>query len=178
MASACVEIETSRAIGTQILRHRSFSFQEFSQRYADTSQLGFEPIELRKQSEKNRQSSTEIFNPIIGEIYTHSSDNQLGVEKTEIAANDAVDLLLQHANETYQRLVKAGVAKEQARFILPAATTTRMYMAGTIRSWMHYLDLRCQPDTQKEHREVALSIRDLLKKELPTVADVMGWQEL
>jgi thymidylate synthase (FAD) len=153
MASACVEIGTSRAIAQQILRHRSFSFQEFSQRYAAATSV--EPIQLRRQAEKNRQSSAEVLN-----------DPRL----TEI-----VEVAVAVAQTAYHDLLDAGVAKECARMVLPAATGTRLYMVGTIRSWVHYLDLRTSPDTQLEHREVALAIATVLRPQLPTVAEALGW---
>ena len=163
VASACFEIKTSRAIAAQILRHRSFSFQEFSQRYSDPTQLGFEPVEIRRQSEKNRQSSTEIFNPSF----------DFGYE--QLTASELIDRAILYNKWVYNRLVEAGVAKESARFILPITTSTCMYMSGTIRSWIHYLQLRTQPDTQKEHREIAESIKRELSLYIPTIANILEW---
>lgn len=154
MASACVEITTSRAISQQIVRHRSFSYQEFSTRYSAVATV--EPIELRRQAEKNRQSSTDVI-PLDDVLH----DVALGA--------------VQHAHEAYEELLASGVAKECARMVLPVAATTTLYMAGTIRSWCHYLDLRTSTDTQKEHRDVALGIAALLRPYLPTIAEAMEW---
>lgn len=155
-----LEIETSRAISAQIIRHKSFSFQEFSQRYSDVFELGFEPIYLRKQAEKNRQSSSEELGHI-EEIYFQTIWNDY----------------LTHIQDLYKEMLDAGVAKECARMILPMCTTTRLYMSGTIRSWIHYLQLRTQPDTQLEHRQVALEAQKIFVEQLPTVAKALGWKE-
>lgn len=175
-ASACFEIETSRAIATQILRHRSFSFQEFSQRYADAGELGFEPIEIRKQSEKNRQSSTDVFDPLVPFPLVSFGFSQVNPQAAT-PASSLISMTIANSYQAYKKLIEAGVAKEQARFILPLATTTRLYMTGTLRSWMHYLDLRVQDDVQKEHRDVALSIRNELALQLPIIAEVAGWHQ-
>lgn len=147
-ADMTVEIKTSRAIAAQILRHRSFSFQEFSQRYADAP--GIEPVELRKQAESNRQSSTEV-------IY---DEETLG--------------LVYKARKTcefvYEQLLDAGVARECARMILPLATSTTLYMKGSVRSWIHYLSVRCDHHTQKEHRLIAEEIRGIFGKWFPVTA--------
>ena len=153
LASACVSITTSRAISQQIVRHRSFSYQEFSTRYSAVASV--EPIELRRQAEKNRQSSTEpMDDPRLAEI---------------------VDTAVAVAQTAYHDLLDAGVARECARMVLPVAATTTIYMVGTIRSWCHYLDLRTSPDTQLEHREIALGIAALLDEHLPTISSAMGW---
>ena len=131
MVDMTVEIKTSRAIAAQILRHRSFSFQEFSQRYSEAQTL--EELELRVQAEKNRQSSSETF-----------SNGHLLAKVREHTAK-GVDL--------YNELIRAGVAKESARMILPLTTETTMYMKGSVRSWVHYIDLRTEENTQKEHRD-------------------------
>jgi thymidylate synthase (FAD) len=154
MASMCVSIETSRAIAHQILRHRSFSFQEFSQRYSEATE--FEPIELRRQAEKNRQSSTET------------------IKDTRLQAK--VNAALEMASSVYQDLLTAGVARECARMILPETTRTHLYMTGTIRSWIHYIDLRTDPHTQQEHRQVAEEVTEIFWGRLPTVARAMGWE--
>jgi len=155
MASACVEINTTRDISAQILRHRSFSFQEFSQRYAEV-QLRPEIPELRRQDLTNRQNSIddlhqntkEFFERKIAEVYAHSYD-------------------------VYQQLLDAGVAKECARKILPINSPTRLYMSGTLRSWLHYLQVRRGPETQLEHRQIAQEIASLLCKEIPSIFNVI-----
>ena len=154
MASMCVEIETTRAISPQILRHRSFSFQEFSQRYAEVTDLDIP--QLRNQDEKNRQNSTDDVAPETSNYY-----------KTRIANHFAV------AMELYESMLHSGIAKECARAVLPLNTVTRMYMTGTIRSWLHYIDLRGSEGTQREHQKIARSIGQILADELPTVARAM-----
>lgn len=157
-AHMTLEIETSIAIAAQILRHRSFTFQQFSQRYADVSELGFEDIQLRKQSEKNRQSSTDLLE---------------GKKQKYLAAH--IDTILAYNRQLYLELLDAGVAKECARFILPQCTTTRLYMTGNIRSWIHYLQLRTQEDVQLEHRQVALEAQKIFILNLPVTALALGW---
>jgi thymidylate synthase (FAD) len=161
MASMCVEITTTRSISAQILRHRSFSFQEFSQRYQDTRKLPpAKPPSLRRQDPKNRQNSIDDFSFI------------------ETSANQAlIQDLYKQASQVYSKLLEAGVAKECARDVLPMGTPTRMYMSGTIRSWLHYLDIRCRPETQKEHRDIALSIQQTMKRLLPNVSRAMWASE-
>ena len=155
MVDMCVEIKTSRAIAAQILRHRSFSFQEFSQRYSAATEI--EPIELRKQADKNRQSSAEVIDePVI---------------------NNVVKLAVDHAVQTYEKLLSQGVAKEQARMVLPLATQSTLYMKGSVRSWVHYLDLRTEENTQKEHRDIANAIKDIFKEQFPVVSEALGWKE-
>jgi thymidylate synthase (FAD) len=153
-----LEIETSTAIATQILRHRSFTFQQFSQRYADPTQLGFEPIELRRQAEKNRQSSM---------LRIEEADEKV-LEETWF-------MLLEDIQHLYNRMIDAGVAKECARFILPQCTATRMYMSGNIRSWIHFIQLRCGEDVQLEHRQVALAAKKIFCRELPVTASALEW---
>lgn len=157
-AHMTLEIETSTAIATQILRHRSFTFQQFSQRYADASQLGFEPVELRLQAEKNRQSSAE---PLEGK------------ELTE--AMTAIRMVQVRCQTVYEGLIRQGVARECARMVLPQCTTTRLYMTGNIRSWIHYLQLRCEENVQKEHREVAIEAKKIFCQNLPVTAQALGW---
>ena len=155
MVDMTVEIKTSRAIAAQILRHRSFSFQEFSQRYSQATDI--EPIELRKQAESNRQSSEDVIDePVINNVVKHSIDTAL---------------------MTYEKLITQGVAKEQARMVLPLATQTTMYMKGSIRSWVHYIDLRTEENTQKEHRLIAEECKNILIANLPTVAEALEWDE-
>ena len=159
MASMCVEIHTTRAISPQILRHRSFSFQEFSQRYAiptDTFATVFP--ELRRQDKKNRQNSTDDLPEETIEYYQ---------EKIEEHFRQGVTL--------YESLLHSDVAKECARSVLPINTVTRLYMSGTIRSWLHYCDLRCGNGTQEEHRLVAESIKEIINEQLPTIAHAM-WE--
>lgn len=161
MASACVEINTTRDISAQILRHRSFSFQEFSQRYADVTLLTNPPIpHLRRQDEKNRQASHS-------DLSSHLSPEQLA------SFYRRTQQLYEDAGHLYQEMVSSGVAKECARKVLPLNTPTRLYMAGTIRSWIHYLSVRCEEGTQLEHRQIAEQIKDLLLKELPALADLL-----
>ena len=160
MVSACLEINTTRDIARQILRHRSFSFQEFSQRYADASQLGFEPREARYQDTKNRQNSTDFDLNI-------DDDRRLAYQ-WELSQTD----LLKRIQDTYEWALEKGIAKEQARAILPEGMTkSRMYMNGTIRSWIHYIQLRSGNGTQKEHREVAIACAKALEPVLPMITE-------
>ena len=152
-AMLTVEIETSRAIAAQIIRHRSFTFQEFSQRYATIQ--GFESIELRKQSESNRQSSTDII--------TDSAVEQI--------AHDAVNA----SYKAYKELLDKGVAREVARMVLPLTTSTTMYMTGTCRSFIHYIDLRTKQDTQKEHRLIAEQIKEIFKSQFPATSAALKY---
>ena len=159
MASMCVEIHTTRAISAQILRHRSFSFQEFSQRYAiPTDTFATVLPELRRQDESNRQNSI----------------NDLESEKQEYYQQRIDDHFRESVN-LYESLLHSGVAKECARSVLPLNTVTRLYMSGTIRSWLHYVDLRADNGTQKEHMMIAACIGEILDTELPTVARAM-WE--
>ena len=160
MVSACLEINTTRDIARQILRHRSFSFQEFSQRYADASQLGFEPREARYQDTKNRQNSTDFDLNI-------DDDRRLAYQ-WELSQID----LLKRIQNTYEWALEKGIAKEQARAILPEGMTkSRMYMNGTIRSWIHYIQLRSGNGTQKEHREVAIACAKALEPVFPMITE-------
>lgn len=147
------EIETTRDIGRQILRHRSFTFQEFSQRYADPTQLGTVTREARMQDQENRQNSIEI---------THfDGDRALNLIEEW---NNRQSALVDHAIQDYDWALKNGIAKEQARVVLPEGLTmSRMYMKGSLRSWIHYADVRRGPETQKEHRQIADSVWDVLK---------------
>lgn len=159
MANMCVEIHTNRSISPQILRHRSFSFQEFSQRYADTRELGSASIpHLRRQDLKNRQNSTDDLAETLGpdklaSLYRRTSQ------------------LFEEAEHLYQEMVSYGVAKECARMVLPLNTPTSLYMNGTLRSWIHYLQLRCDPGTQLEHREIAERIRHLFCQRFPIIGE-------
>ena len=154
MASMCVEIQTTRAIGAQILRHRSFSFQEFSQRYAEVTEI--DVPQLRRQDLNNRQNSIDDFPEELSEELQNS-----------------IALHNDKSNALYKKLLAYGVAKECARNVLPLSTKTRMYMSGTIRSWLHYIDLRASHGTQVEHSQIASQIGDILDTELPTVSRAM-----
>lgn len=164
--SMTVEIETSRAIAAQILRHRSFTFQEFSQRYAVAT--AFEPVELRKQGVTNRQGGeepaddVEIVMPLGGTL----------------RAQEAVSMLVELCGHVYKAMVEAGVAKECARMILPLCTQTRLYMTGNVRSWIHYFQVRCDSHAQKEHREgVVKAIRACFDAQFPTIAELVNRPE-
>jgi thymidylate synthase (FAD) len=169
MASMCVEIETSRAIAQQILRHRSFTFQEFSQRYAIAQDM--EDVELRMQAEKNRQSSTDAFDP---EISVHMPNN----DKIIGRASDLVGDHLTVSQRLYAALIEEGVAKETARFVLPLTTQTRLYMNGTVRSWIHYLQIRDDGHVQREHRLIAKEIKQIFVRQFPVTSTALGWTEL
>ena len=157
-----VEINTSLAIATQILRHRSFTFQQFSQRYADSTalQLSIPTPDLRRQDTKNRQNSIDDIHP---------RDRAYMEATIEKHFDDALDL--------YNSLLKQGVAKECARMVLPQATLTRLYMSGSVRSWIHYIDLRSGHGTQQEHKEVAEHIRDIFVGEFPIISKALGWTD-
>ena len=159
-AHMTVEIETTRGIAAQILRHRSFTFQEFSQRYANTNLLGeIEVPDLRSQDLKNRQNS----NDDIPEEQTKRLQDQI---KRYFA--EGIDL--------YNELIREGVAKECARFVLPLATPTRIYMTGSVRSWIHYIDLRSAHGTQKEHMDIVKEVRDIFKREFPVCTNALNWE--
>ena len=155
-----VEIETTRGLAAQILRHRSFTYQEFSQRYADSSMLGDQiPLpELRRQDDKNRQNSIDDLDPLMVE------DLNLKMQRHFV---DGMKL--------YKEMLDAGVAKECARFVLPLATPTRIYMSGSVRSWIHYINLRSAHGTQKEHMNVAEGVRSIFAEQFPTVAQALDW---
>jgi thymidylate synthase (FAD) len=155
MVNMCVEINTTRSIAAQILRHRSFSFQEFSQRYAEVVEVAAPP-QFRKQDTKNRQNSTDDLSLTLRYQYT---------EETIKLYNQCYNL--------YQRMLEDGVAKECAREVLPLSTPTRLYMNGTIRSWIHYCQLRCGNGTQLEHRIIASQVQDILYSQIPNVCKAM-----
>lgn len=157
-ASMTVEIETSRMISAQILRHRSFQFQEFSQRYAEA--LTYVPCEARRQDWKNRQNSIDDLSDEVKEAWLEVQER-----------------MFEAALQAYQGALSVGIAKECARAVLPMQTATRLYMTGSIRSWIHYLELRTGPDTQLEHREIANEVKDIFVRELPVVAEALGWTE-
>lgn len=159
MVDMTVEIKTSRAIAAQILRHRSFSFQEFSQRYSTANE--FEDIELRLQGDKNRQVGEKLM-PMGTEAY--DKVNELLVE------------CLSLSEHCYETMIENGIAKEVARMILPLTTQTTMYMKGSLRSWIHYIDLRTEQNTQKEHRLVAERCKKIFVKEFPVISEALEWK--
>jgi thymidylate synthase (FAD) len=155
-----VEINTTRGIAAQILRHRSFTYQEFSQRYADSTLLGKTiPLpELRRQDDKNRQNSIDDIPDYL-----------------KLTLTEDIRVHFEHSLRLYNRLLEKGVAKECARFVLPLATPTRLYMTGSVRSWIHYIDLRSAHGTQKEHMEIAELIRCIFTCQFPAVSEALGW---
>ena len=154
-----LEIETTRGLAAQILRHRSFTFQEFSQRYADSNLLGeIELPELRRQDVKNRQNSIDDLDPAISEK----------LQKQMIT-------LFSSSLALYNQMLESGVAKECARFVLPLATPTRLYMSGSCRSWIHYINLRSAHGTQKEHMDIANACKEVFMENYPTVSEALDW---
>ena len=154
-----LEIETTRAIAAQILRHRSFTFQEFSQRYAQTTSLGdIELPELRRQDVKNRQNSTDDLDPEITDKF-----------------NRQMITLFSSAKSLYEQMLSQGVAKECARMVLPLCTPTRIYMTGSCRSWIHYINLRSAHGTQKEHMIIAEACRKVFTEQFPAVSEALDW---
>lgn len=155
-AHMTLEIATSRMISAQILRHRSFTFSEFSQRYA----IPTDPViyDARRQTEKNRQSSVDDLDPDIKQWWRNTQGS-----------------LFWKAEVTYRQALAKGIAKECARAILPMNTATRLYMTGSVRSWIHYLQLRTQPDTQQEHRDIAEACKAIFIDQFPTVSEALGW---
>ena len=159
-SSMTLEIETTRAIAAQILRHRSFTFQEFSQRYADSTQLGIIPIpKLRKQDLKNRQNSTDDLDEFVK-------------QKLELQMKTLFD----SATALYQQMLEEGVAKECARMVLPLCTPTRIYMTGSCRSWIHYIELRSANGTQKEHMDIAQACKTVFIEQFPIVSEALEWR--
>lgn len=148
-----VEITTRRSIAAQILRHKSFSFQEFSQRYSTVSNIA--PVQLRKQAKTNRQSSEDIIE--------------------DFALQRDIEQHMSNSKMLYDKLIDFGVSRETARDILPLATETTMYMKGSVRSWIHYLELRCSPDTQLEHRQIADGIKSIFNNQFPNISEALGW---
>ncbi len=154
-----LQIETNRGIAAQILRHRSFTFQEFSQRYADSTQLGDIPIpELRRQDDKNRQNSISDLSTEIINNFNKKIKNQFMLNK-----------------KLYEEMLEAGIAKECARFVLPLATPTRIYMTGSCRSWIHYITLRTGHGTQKEHMNIAQECKKIFSQNYPIVSSALNW---
>lgn len=157
MATMCVEINTTRDIAAQIIRHRSFSFQEFSQRYANIKELGTIQVpELRRQDTKNRQNSIADLDP-----------------ELVIAFQARIRMLFSEAQELYDDMTEAGVAKECARKVLPMNSPSKIYMNGTLRSWIHYIDLRASAGTQKEHSEIAKAAQVIFNKQFPVIAEAL-----
>ena len=158
-SSMTLEIETTRGLAAQVLRHRSFTFQEFSQRYADSNLLGkIDLPDLRRQDTKNRQNSIDNLDPEI-------------VEKL----NKQMTTLFESSLALYNQMLELGVAKECARFVLPLATPTRLYMTGSCRSWIHYIQLRSAHGTQKEHMDIANACKRLFVQYYPTVSEALEW---
>jgi len=149
-----VEIVTRRSIAAQILRHKSFAFQEFSQRYSTVSNIA--PVQLRKQAKTNRQSSEDVIE--------------------DFALERDVEQHFSNSKMLYDKLITAGVSRETARDVLPLATESTMYMKGSVRSWIHYLELRCSQDTQLEHREIADAIKSIFNNEFPNISEALGWR--
>ena len=159
-AHMTLEINTTRGLAAQILRHRSFTYQEFSQRYADSSLLGDTiPLpELRKQDLKNRQNSTDDMDDRKVKWYNYRMQKHF-----------------KEGMKLYQNMLKDGVAKECARFVLPLATPTRLFMTGSVRSWIHYIELRSGHGTQKEHMDIANACKDVFRAQFPIVSEALGW---
>ena len=158
-SSMTLEIETTRAIAAQILRHRSFTFQEFSQRYAQSNELGnIELPDLRRQDTKNRQNSIDDI-----------------PEKQTKFLQDRIRQYFNEGMDLYNELLREGIAKECARFVLPLATPTRIYMSGSVRSWVHYIDLRSGHGTQKEHMDIANACKSIFTEQFPTVSEALQW---
>ena len=154
-----LEIETTRAIAAQILRHRSFTFQEFSQRYAQSNELGKIKLpDLRRQDTKNRQNSIDDVDPFV---------------KQKLEAQ--MITLFSSAQSLYNQMIQEGIAKECARMVLPLCTPTRIYMSGSVRSWIHYIELRSANGTQKEHMDIANECKSIFIKTFPTIAEAMEW---
>ena len=159
-AHMTMEIDTTRGLAAQILRHRSFTYQEFSQRYADSSLLSDTiPLpELRKQDLKNRQNSTDDMDDRKVKWYNYRMQKHF-----------------KEGMKLYQNMLKDGVAKECARFVLPLATPTRLFMTGSVRSWIHYIELRSGHGTQKEHMDIANACKDVFRAQFPIVSEALGW---
>ena len=155
-----LEINTTRGIAAQILRHRSFTFQEFSQRYADTKLLSDRPVipDLRRQDTKNRQNSIDDFG-----------------DYKKLKMQGEIQEYFDRGQQLYNSLLSQGVAKECARFVLPLSTPTRIYMTGSVRSWMHYINLRSAHGTQKEHMEIAEECREIFNQQFPDAAKALDW---
>jgi thymidylate synthase (FAD) len=158
LATLCLEIETSRAIAQQILRHRSFNFQEFSQRYSEATSIQI--YDARRQDEKNRQNSTDDM----------SDEDKIWFTNAQLEISD-------RSLSLYKEALSKNIAKEQARFLLPLATTTKMYMIGNLRNWIHYIDLRTANGTQLEHMEIAQQAKDIFIDNFPVISKALEWKE-
>jgi thymidylate synthase (FAD) len=160
MAFLTLQIDTTRGLAAQILRHRSFTYQEFSQRYADTTLLteDIPTFELRRQDNKNRQNSIDDIS-----------------DETKVKWNVQIREHFSKAKAIYDGMIADGIAKECARFVLPLATPTRLYMSGSVRSWIHYIKLRSSNGTQKEHRMIAEEAKMIFSEQFPTVSEALGW---
>jgi len=158
MAHLTIQIKTSRGISPQILRHRSFTFQEFSQRYASVDASGLIIYAARRQDDKNRQNSVDDLSDDI---------------KREWEERQTMNW--KNSFEHYTWALDSGIAKECARFVLPLGCATTLYMSGSVRSWIHYIDLRASNGTQKEHMDIAVGCKEIFKKELPEIAEALGW---
>ena len=160
-AHMTLEIETTRGIAAQILRHRSFTYQEFSQRYADSSMLADEiPLfDLRRQDTKNRQNSIDDIDPFTKQEF------EIKIKRH-----------FEEGMKLYKEMLDADIAKECARFVLPLATPTRIYMSGSVRSWIHYISLRSANGTQKEHMDIADACKQIFVEQFPTVSEALEWQ--
>lgn len=158
MASITMQIKTSRGISPQILRHRSFTFQEFSQRYAAVDQSGLTLYAARRQDDKNRQNSIDDLTPEVKQEWLYRQQQNW-----------------KSSFEHYTWALDNGIAKECARFVLPLGCNTTMYMSGTIRSWIHYIELRSSNGTQKEHMDIAIACKEIFKEQLPEIAAALGW---
>ena len=162
MAFMTIEINTTRGIAAQILRHRSFTFQEFSQRYADTTHLAEEipMFSLRSQDNKNRQNSIDNLD-----------------QEIVFKWNSQIREHFARAKGLYDEMIKDGIAKECARFVLPLATPTRLYMSGSIRNWIHYIELRSANGTQKEHQDIAINCKNVFYNQFPMISAALGWAD-
>ena len=156
MGNICLEITTTRGVSAQIIRHRSFSFQEYSQRYSEVQEIL--PVEIRRQDTKNRQNSIDDIDEEVKEWW-----------------DEEYSRLTKYIQEFYSEAIKKGIAKECARFIMPMSSKTKLYMNGTIRSWIHYINLRSGNGTQKEHKDIALKAKEIFCKELPSIANALEW---
>lgn len=158
MADMCLEIQTTRGISAQIIRHRSMHFQEFSTRYSVVQKI--EQVNPRRQDLKNRQSSHDDLPPETLDWFSKAQESHFA-----------------QARKLYDEALEKGIAKESARFLLPMASGTTLYMKGTVRDWVHYIALRSDPGTQLEHREIALAAKEIFVEQLPIVAEALGWRE-
>ena len=160
-ANMTLEINTTRGLAAQILRHRSFTFQEFSQRYADTTLLAQDiPLfELRRQDTKNRQNSINDVDDTVKQLWAAHIENHF-----------------KRAKEIYDGMISDGIAKECARFVLPLATPTRLYMTGNVRNWIHYIELRTANGTQKEHMDIANECKQIFVEQFPTISEALNWK--